>query len=181
MLLGLVLLLATPGLAAQDQTEKKNEASKKKARKVWTNEDLSSLRGRINVVGRRRPPTQPGTGPASLNPADAERAAQLFAQLDKAKEERELLQITLDAFRQDLTSLQEQLARSGDTTDRDMLQLAIDATQADITRTEQELQQLETRIAELEKQTQGLKRPSPPPDKKEPEKPATPDSQRPPS
>ncbi|MGH9814121.1 MAG: hypothetical protein ACRD4T_13395, partial [Candidatus Acidiferrales bacterium] len=58
VILSAVLFAAVSFLAVQAQ-QQEQPTEKKKPRKVWTEDDLAGLSGRINVVGTEAPPPAP--------------------------------------------------------------------------------------------------------------------------
>lgn len=156
--LGFALLFSLPcSLAAQKQSgSEPAQPKKKKARKIWTNDDFPSGR----TPAPRKPEAKKGKERKTLE--------QLFAELDQAREERRLLQEDLDAFREGLKDLYARRAQARTTYDREMLDLAIDAAEADIADREQRFKEVDARIAELEKLTKGRKRPQRQKKEKEP-------------
>ncbi len=144
---------------AQQSGEEAKEPEKKKARKIWTNDDFPS---------RPRPAAKPEVKPeAKLEVADP------WAELDKAREVLALEQENLEYYRRDLEQRREDRSREFDPAQREALDLAIEALKGDIAASEAKMRDLEARIVALEKLTKGRRRPTPPPEKKS-EKPATP-------
>ena len=157
LLLSLAALPAAGG--AQQSGEEAKKPEKKKARKIWTNDDFPS---------RPRPAAKPEVKPeAKLEVADP------WAELDKAREDLALEQENLEYYRRDLDQRTEERRRSFNPAQRQALDLAIEALEGDIAASEAKAVELEARIAALEKLTKGRRRPTPPPEKKS-EKPATP-------
>ncbi len=157
LLLCLAALPAAGG--AQQSGEEAKKPEKKKARKIWTNDDFPS---------RPRPAAKPEVKPAAkLEVADP------WAELDKAREELALGQENLEYYRRDLDQYTEDRSREFNPGQREALDLAIEDAQKNIAGSEAKMLDLEARIAALEKLTKGRRRPTPPPEKKS-EKPATP-------
>jgi len=144
--LGLLLSLAATSQASGQQ----QPPEKKKARKVWTNDDFPAR------------PAPAAKKEEAQKPGESRSLAELFAELDNAREERKLTQETLEAFQKGLEELRERRFNARDDYDRDFLDLAIEAREADIAKVEAQLKELDARIAELEKLTKGRKRPQPP-------------------
>jgi len=147
-LICLVLLLSLA--VASQASAQQQEPEKKKARKVWTNDDFP-LR-----------PAPAAKKEEAQKPEEARPLAELFAELDKAREERRLSQETLAAFQKELEDLREKRFRARNDYDRNFLDEALEAAEAQIAKVEAELKELDAKIAELEKQTKGRKRPQPP-------------------
>ncbi len=157
LLLCLAALPAAGG--AQQSGEEVKKPEKKKARKIWTNDDFPS---------RPRPAAKPEVKTeAKLEVADP------WAELDKAREGLALEQENLEYYRRDLDRYTEERSREFNPGQREALDLAIEDAQKNIAASEAKARELETRIAALEKLTKGRRRPTPPPEKKS-EKPATP-------
>ncbi len=157
LLLCLAALPAAGG--AQQSGEEAKKPEKKKARKIWTNDDFPS---------RPRPAAKPEVKPeAKLEVADP------WAELDKAREELALEQENLEYYRRDLEQRREDRSREVNPGQRQALDLAIEDAQKNIAGSEAKARDLEARITALEKLTKGRRRPTPPPEKKS-EKPATP-------
>ena len=155
----LCLGVLTPLGWAQQSGEEAKKPEKKKARKIWTNDDFPS---------RPRPAAKPEVKPeAKLEVADP------WAELDKAREGLALEQENLEYYRRDLDRYTEDRRREFNPGQRQALDLAIEDAQKNIAGSEAKARELETRIAALEKLTKGRRRPTPPPEKKS-EKPATP-------
>jgi len=163
--------VSLPALQSQPQEQPKE---KKKPRKVWTEEDLAGLGGRINVVGSEAPPepaAQPAT--AAARPDDA-----LWKELDDLRAEREMIQGQIELNQRSVASITEKLNTESDPVSIDEL-LELRAWQEEqVTEWEVELERVNTRIAELEKLTAGRKRPpKPAPVKTEKPRPAAPAAQ----
>ena len=157
----LLCLAALPAAGwAQQSGEEAKKPEKKKARKIWTNDDFPS---------RPRPTAKPEVKPeVKLEVADP------WAELDKAREDLALEQENLEYYRRDLDRYTEDRSREFDPARREALDLAIiQALEGDIAVSEAKMPELEARIAALEKLTKGRRRPTPPPEKKS-EKPTTP-------
>src|SRR3989337_2879692 len=94
--LGLVYSLAVPSLAAAqsgEQEQKQEQEKLKKARKVWTNDDF---------------PDRPAPAPAAKKEEAAPQPLeQLFAELDKARADRDRWRNSMPVLRQGLEDLRE--------------------------------------------------------------------------
>ncbi|MBI2957096.1 MAG: hypothetical protein HYY26_07285 [Acidobacteria bacterium] len=143
----LILLLAvTTTLALVAQTTGEKEPAKKKARKVWTNEDFPEA-------------------PAAAPEAKAEEAPEVedpWAELDRLREERKNAQTDLDAFRKDGEELEQRRREAADDYERDMAAQAMESNEGLIADAEQRLRELDEQIAALEK-FKGRQRPAPKP------------------
>lgn len=166
--LGVVLSLAVPSLAAAqsgEQEQKQEQEKPKKARKVWTNDDF---------------PEGPAVAPAAKKEEGpkAEAAPQpleeLFAELDKARADRDRWRNSMPVLRQGLEDLRERRRNADNDYDREMYDEGIKAAEAEIASAEETVKELEARVAELEQLTKGKKRPRPKP------APATPPAESPP-
>ncbi len=143
LLLCLTALPAASG--AQQSGEEAKKPEKKKARKIWTNDDFPS---------RSRPVANPEVKPeAKIEVADP------WAELDKAREDLALEQENLEYYRRDLEQRREDRSREFDPARREALDLAIQALEGDIAASEAKTRELEARIAALEKLTKGRRRP----------------------
>ncbi len=153
-----VILFTTVSLAAA-QTQPPPPKEKKKPRKVWTEEDLAGLGGRINVVGTEAPPPAAAEKPAAQagQPSDA-----LWKELDDLMEERKMVQEQIDLNRASVESLNQKLNAE---TDPDNIAELLEGRvwqEEQVARWEAELARVNARIAELEKLTAGRKRPPQP-------------------
>jgi len=144
-----VLSLAAAPLRSSGQPAQDEQKETKKARKIWTNDDFPS-----------NPAAQKEEAKASEESAPA---ADPFAELDRAREERKLAQEDLQAFHKDREELRNRRSRASESVEMDMLDLAIETAETKIVKLEEQLKELDDRIAELEKQTRGRKRPAPKP------------------
>lgn len=159
-LLGVVavaLLLAAVLPASPQSSQQENKPpEKKKTRKVWTNDDMEGLKGNpISVVGTVAPsPKEEEKKAAQTPPGEAS------AELEKAREEQRNTQELLEFTRQDLETLRAQQGSAGDDAERDTFRRAIEEREAQVAQAEQQLQELNARVAELEKQAKGRKRPA---------------------
>jgi len=148
----LFLVGSIPTVQAQQQEQPKE---KKKPRKVWTEEDLAGLGGRINVVGTEAPP------PAApkVAPAEAQGPAFPWEELGDLTARRSDLERVLEIGRQQLERMNDDLHAANDPVEIETLLNAREAQEAAIAQREEELAATIARIAELEKQTKGRKRP----------------------
>ncbi|MGH2670215.1 MAG: hypothetical protein ACRDH5_14055 [bacterium] len=146
--------VSLPALQSQPQQPPKE---KKKPRKVWTEDDLAGLGGRINVVGAEAPPPAPPGQPAvpgAARPDDA-----LWRELDDLHLERKEIQGQIDLNRRSVDSITAKLAGETDPVAIDDL-LGLRVWQEEqVVLWEEELERVTARIAELEKLTAGRKRP----------------------
>lgn len=161
-LLAAGLLAPTVSGLAQAQEQDK-EKEKKKPRKVWTNDDLSGLGGRINIVGQEPPP------PPEAKPApEAATGTFPWEELDYLYELKPDLERKLETVRGDLARVNEELPQATEQFEIDSLLEERNAYEQEIARRETELEEINARIAELEKQTKGKKRPPKAPAKPKP-------------
>ncbi|MCI0402579.1 MAG: hypothetical protein L0212_03545 [Acidobacteria bacterium] len=151
-------LLSAVSLAAAQSQPQASPKEKKKPRKVWTEEDLAGLGGRINVVGTEAPPA-PAEQPAvtQARPADA-----LWKELDDLLEERKVTQVQIDLNRASVEALNQKLSAETDPDNINELLQGREWQEAQVAQWEAELERVNTRIAELERLTAGRKRPPKP-------------------
>ena len=156
LLLAVALLAAVslPAAAGQQQEQPKE---KKKPRKVWTNEDLGGLGGRINVVGQEPPP--PAEEKAA-QPIAADSAGYTWEQLDALQGTRAALEKDLPSARVALENINEEYRKTTDPARIDAILQARTEQEQRITGLEEQLQQVNVEIAVLEKYTKGKKRPA---------------------
>ncbi|MGH9789237.1 MAG: hypothetical protein ACRD4U_11110 [Candidatus Acidiferrales bacterium] len=147
--------VSLPALQSQPQQPPKE---KKKPRKVWTEDDLAGLSGRINVVGVEAPP--PAEPKAA--PAEAQGPGFPWEELDDLTARRSDLERVLGIGRQQLERMNNDLHATNDPVEIETLLNAREAQEAAIAQREEELAATIARIAELEKQTKGRKRPPKP-------------------
>lgn len=155
ILLGIALFAGISLAAAQSQPPPPPE--KKKPRKVWTNEDLSGLGGRINVVGQEPPP--PAEAKAA-QPAAAAGPGFPWEELDVLYQNRASLEKELPVARAALENINEEYRKTTDPGRIDVVLEARADQEQRIASLEQQLLEINTRIADLEKQTKGRKRPA---------------------
>jgi len=150
----LFTVLSLPAVQQQEQPKEK-----KKPRKVWTEDDLKGLSGRINVVGTEAPP------PAEPKAAPAQPLAPGFPweELDDLTARRRDLERGLEIGQRQLDQINEELRATQDADEIDALLQRRVAQEEAIAQREEELAQVVARIAELEKQAKGRKRPAAPP------------------
>jgi len=155
VLLFAVALLATVSLAAV-QSQPPPPPEKKKPRKVWTNEDLSALGGRINVVGQEAPP------PSEVNPAQSPKSAPDYTweQLDALRDTRAQLENELPSARAALENINKEYSAATDPVRIDAILQARTQQEERIANLEQQLQQVNADLATVEKLTKGKKRPA---------------------
>jgi hypothetical protein len=158
LLLAAVLFAAVSLPAAQAQQQEPPK-EKKKPRKVWTEDDLAGLGGRINVVGTEAPPPAPAAQPAAGAPTPADA---LWKELDDLVEERETIKVQIDLNQQAVESLNRKLADETDPIVIDELLEGRVWQEDQLVQWEAELERVNARIAELEKLTAGRKRPPKP-------------------
>jgi hypothetical protein len=157
-LLAAILFAAVSIPAAHAQPQEPPKEEKKKPRKVWTEDDLKGLSGRINVVGTEAPPPAPAAQPAAgPQPADA-----LWKELDDLRQERETIQLQIDINREAVESLNRKLAAETDPLNIEELLQGRAWQEDELATWEAELVRVNARIAELEKLTAGRKRPPKP-------------------
>jgi len=156
LLLVAALFLAgsIPAVQAQQQEQPKE---KKKPRKVWTEDDLAGLSGRINVVGTEAPPPAPAQQPTAgkAQPPDA-----LWRELDDLLRERDVIQVQIDLNRAAVESLNQKLNEETDPLNIDELLQGRAWQEEEILTWEAELERVNARVAELERLTAGRKRPA---------------------
>ncbi len=133
----------------EPRDEEKQAEKKKKAPKIWTNDDFPSTRAAQEEEAKKSEESPPVADP--------------FAELDRAREERKFLQEDLQSFHRALEELRNRRSRATENVDQEMLNLAIENQESGIVKTEERLKELDARIAQLEKQTRGRKRPAPKP------------------
>lgn len=163
-----------PPSSGQQPQEEKKEPEKKKARKVWTNDDLPGLqqRGVVSIVGQA-----PAAPAPKAEATGAATGAFPFDELDEGREQRKTLEAELQNSRQALENLRTERVATEDAVRQQALDDAIVTQEQEVTTKEAELQELDTRIAALEKQTKGRKRPK----LKPAPKPAAPPAEKPPA
>lgn len=149
---------ALPGQSLGDVARKTREKNKDSDSKVYTNEDFPS---------GNKPPAEAAT-PAG-QPADQRSPEELFNELDTARADLERWNATLAAYRKQIAAQYEMRGNAETDYDRDSLDRSIDASEEVIRQTEQAVADLQARVAELEKLTQGMTRPAPKPGEKEAE------------
>ena len=157
LLLAAALFLAgsIPALQAQQQEQPKE---KKKPRKVWTEDDLAGLTGRINVVGTEAPPpAPPGQPVAGAAPADG---SAIWEELDMLTQQRQTTQEQLELNQRHLEAMTAKINEESDPLNMDELLQGRAQKEEEVLRLETELEQLNAQIAELERQTRGRKRPA---------------------
>ncbi len=181
LLLTITLFAGVSLAAAQSQPPPPPE--KKKPRKVWTNEDLSGLGGRINVVGQEAPP------PSEVNPAQSPKSAPDYTweQLDALRDTRAQLENELPSARAALENINNEYRAATDPVRIDAILQARTQQEERIANLEQQLQQVNADIATVEKLTKGKKRPAkakpvaPKPAATQPEGAGQPQEQKPPA
>jgi hypothetical protein len=146
--------VSLPALHAQQQEPPKE---KKKPRKVWTEDDLAGLGGRINVVGTEAPPPPPAGLPAAAAPTGD---TALWEELDMLTGQRQAAQEQLDLNRRHLESINAKLDEESDALNIDELLQGRATKEEEILRLEGELESLNQQVAALEKQLAGRKRPA---------------------
>lgn len=152
---GLLVAVSIPAVQAQQQEQPKE---KKKPRKVWTEDDLAGLSGRINVVGVEAPPPAPPGQPAAGGaPADG---SAIWEELDMLTQQRQTTQEQLDLNRRHVEAMTAKLNAESDPANIDELLQGRVQKEEEVARLEAELEQLNLQIAELERQTRGRKRPA---------------------
>ena len=157
LLLVAALFLAgsIPAVQAQQQEQPKE---KKKPRKVWTEDDLAALTGRINVVGTEAPPpAPPGQPVAGAAPADG---SAIWEELDMLTQQRQTTQEQLELNQRHLEAMTAKINEETDPLNIDEFLQGRAQKEEEVLRLETELEQLNAQIAELERQTRGRKRPA---------------------
>lgn len=151
-----VILFSAVSLAAAQSQPQEPPKEKKKPRKVWTEDDLKRLSGRVNVVGTEPPP------PAEPKAAPAEPQTPGFPweELDDLTARRRDLERGLEIGQRQLSQINEELAATNDAAEIDALLERRVAQEEAIAQREVELAEVVARIAELEKQAKGRKRPA---------------------
>jgi hypothetical protein len=185
--LGVALGLAVPSLLpaqSQEQQQTQEQEKPKKARKVWTNEEVQSLEGRgLSVVGTAAAPPQQTK---KTEKPSATEAPDLWDELDKARADRDRWRDSMPVLRQGLEDLRERRRNADNDYDREMYDEGIASAEAEIASAEETVKELEARVAELEQLTKGKKRPpaepaAPPPPPAETPPPQAPPPSPPPS
>ena len=149
LVVALLFSLCAWSQSAPPQTQ---EPPKKKARKVWTNEDF-------------------GTSEAAEEPKEEAKAAEgppqpaevLFAELEQARASLAGWQSQLALYQRQLEKAEQLWRDAGNDYDRDNYGASVSAVVEKIAEAEQAIKELTARIAQLEQQTKGMK----PPKKKE--------------
>ena len=131
----------------QEPREEKKATERKKGQKIWTNDDFPSTPAAQAEEAKKAEESTPVVDP--------------FAESGRAREERKLLQEDLQAFHKALEELRDRRSLAAENYDREMLDLAIETAEGNIFNFEERLKELDARIAHLEKQTRGRKRPAP--------------------
>ena len=167
----LVGLLAGASLAAAQSQPP--PPPKKKPAKVWTNEDLSSIGGTINVVGREAPPPAEAK---SEQPAATKDDA-VWEELDTLHTVRANVEKNLANNRRWLENINEEYRKTNDPGRLDTVLQARAEQEARIVELEQQLVQVNADIARLEKFTKGKKRPAKAKPAAPAPKPATPEGE----
>lgn len=154
ILLAIALLAGASLAAAQSQPPPPPE--KKKPRKVWTNEDLSSLGGNINVVGREAPP------PAEAKPEKptAGKDDAVWEELDTLRIIKADVEKNLANNRHWLENVNEEYGKATDPSRIDAILQGRAELETRIAGYEEQLRQTNEQIAALEKFTKGKKRPA---------------------
>ena len=130
----------------------------KKAPKVWTNDDIAYLRqhSMVNVVGPRPAPAAQKAEKEEQAAPQAE-SADLWTELDQAREKREVLENNMVFLRQQMERWTEQSPH----TTHPALKPSIERAQHRMASQQDQIKELDASIAALEKQTEGRKRPAP--------------------
>lgn len=157
LLLALLLGLCVSA-SAQDESladiARKTKAKKEQSdRKVWTNADFPE---------REAPPA-----PSASAEAGQRSPEQLFAELDQARADLASWKETLDLYQRGIVEVRQRLDEADNDYDREAYSRSLDASEDLVIETEQTIEDLNARIAELEKLTQNLKRPPPKPAEQE--------------
>lgn len=146
LLVSFALLLSAVAFA-QTAEQPKQEPAKKKARKVWSNDDFES-----------------GNRPAEAKkeaPAGPERSAEeLFAELDQARLDLAQQEKELELDRKQYEGQLQRWREADNDYDRDAYRTSMEVAEQHLTQREQTVEGLRARIAELEQLTSGLKRPA---------------------
>ena len=144
-----VALVLPASAFAQAAEQPKQEQTKKKTRRVWTNDDLDS---------GSRPAEEKKEAPAPGEPVQS--AEELFAELDQARIElaQQEKEVELDR-KQYEGQLQRQRDADNDY-DRDAYRISMEVAEQHLAQREQTVADLKARIAELERLTAGMKRPA---------------------
>jgi len=146
----LLLALAVPALADPQATDPP-QVEKKKARKVWTNDDFAPAAS----MPEEPEPEQAPAAEAPPRPLEV-----LFAELDSAREELAGWRVTLENYRQAFEAVVERRRNADNDYDRDAYEAAIPPAEEQLIGAEEKVKQLEARVAELEQLTKGKKRPA---------------------
>lgn len=146
----LLLGLGVPAAFAQS-TGAQPPPEKKKASKVWTNDDF---------------PERPPQAPAPEKPKEEAKPAPKtssfpWAELDQLREQRQHLAAELQLAREGLEKLTEERRRSSDPARLEALDEGIKSQEQEVAAAEARLQEIDAQIASLEKQAKGRKRPKP--------------------
>ncbi len=153
----LLAAISLPALPAQQPQPSKEQ---KKPRKVWTEEDLKGLSGNINVVGTEAPPE----APARPAPAGAAASADfgLWAELDDLTEQRRVAQEQIELNRGHVEAINREIAEETNPVALEELLQGREWQEEQARQYEDELEQVNARIAELERLLAGRKRPPQP-------------------
>ena len=134
---------------AQETEQPKQEQTKKKTRRVWTNDDFDS--GNRPAEEKKE---APGTG-------EPERSAEeLFAELDQARIELAQQEKEVELDRKQYEGQLQRQRDADNNYDRDAYRTSMEVAEQHLTQREQTVADLKARIAELERLTAGMKRPA---------------------
>jgi exonuclease VII large subunit len=153
LLLALLLGLSVSASAQEESLAdiaRKTKAKKEQSdRKVWTNADF--------------PEREAAPAPAAAAEAGQRSPEELFAELDQARADLASWKETLALYQRGVEQERQRLDEADNDYDREAYGRSLDASQDRVAETEQTIDDLNARIAELEKLTQNLKRPPPKP------------------
>jgi len=142
------LALTLPAAAfAQSGEQPKPEQTKKKTRKIWSNDDFES--GNRPAEEKKEAPAQPQRS-----------AEELFAELDQARSELAQQEKELELDRKQYEGQLQRQRDADNDYDRDAYRTSMEVAEDHLTQREQTVADLKARIAELEQLTAGMKRPA---------------------
>lgn len=172
LLAGLALLLGLIAPAAFGQTSgSQPPPQKKKATKVWTNDDFAGHA------------PEPATEEKEKTPEAAKPSAvaELEARLQQLREERQGDQDVVDQGPKQIQVFQDKINASSDPREQEAYRDTIAAIEKAIARSQKNIQELDAKIADLEKQLKAAQRRESKTKKKPAAPPSTPAPSTPPS
>jgi len=134
---------------AQETEQPKQEQTKKKTRRVWTNDDFAS---------GSRPAEEKKEAPGSGEPERS--AEELFAELDQARIELAQQEKEVELDRKQYEGQLQRQRDADNNYDRDAYRISMEVAEQHLAQREQTVADLKARIAELEQLTSGMKRPA---------------------